>query len=61
MVRLDGLDLADRVSSTVLDLMVEAGNVFTQDQRITLLEHREAMHEKHREMFERFRAARDAR
>ncbi len=61
MVRLDGLDLADRVSSTVLDLMVEAGNVFTQDQRLTLMEHREAMHEKHREMLERFHAARDAR
>jgi Spy/CpxP family protein refolding chaperone len=60
-IRLDGLDLADRLSATVLDLMVEAGNVLTQDQRVTLIEQREAMHEKHRAMVERFREARDAR
>jgi Spy/CpxP family protein refolding chaperone len=60
-VRLDGLDLADRISATVLDLMVEAGNVLTQDQRLTLIEHHEAMREKRHEMVQHFRELRGAR
>lgn len=61
IIRLDAIDLADRISSTALDMMVEAANVLTQDQRITLIEKREAMHGKRREMAERFEAWRAAR
>lgn len=60
-IRLDGLDLADRVSATVLDLMVVAGNVFTQDQRITLMEHHEAMRDKRHQMVQHFRDLRSSR
>lgn len=60
-IRLDGLDLADRATATVLDLMVEAGNVFTQGQRITLMDHHEAMREKRHEVFQRFHDRRSSR
>ena len=60
-IRLDGLDLAERVSSSVLDLMVEAGNVFTRDQRITLMDHHEAMREKRHQLFQHFRDLRSSR
>jgi predicted phage gp36 major capsid-like protein len=51
-IRRDGIDLMDRMSSTVLDTMVAAANVLRQDQRVKLAEMHEAHHERMRRMHE---------
>ena len=48
-IRLDALDLADRMSAMVLDAVVIGANVLTQDQRVTLAELHERHHERHLE------------
>jgi Spy/CpxP family protein refolding chaperone len=55
-VRLDALDLADRASETVLNMVVAGANVLTQDQRVFLADKHEEMREKHHQMHDGLRA-----
>jgi Spy/CpxP family protein refolding chaperone len=59
VLRLDAVDLFDRMTSTGLDLMVDVANVLTVDQRQTLHELKEARHERFRDRVDAWRSQRD--
>jgi len=58
LLRTDAVDLFDRATSTMMDLMVDAANVLTVEQREALHELKQARREKLRERLRQWHASR---
>lgn len=58
LLRVDAVDLFDRATSTMMDLVVDVSNVLTMDQRQTLHELKQERHQRIADRIEAFRERR---